>query len=44
MEYLLELLESEIHKNENIVVKIDVLRKKPVFLRMSHKITKITRV
>lgn len=44
MEYLLEFLESEIHKNENIVDKIDVLRKKRAFLHMSHKIIKITRV
>lgn len=39
IEYLLELLASDINNNGDIVHKIDT-RKKAAFLHMSHKIVK----
>lgn len=40
IEYLFELLASDINNNGDTVHKIDTLRKKAAFLHMSHKIVK----
>lgn len=40
IEYLLELLASDINNNGDTVHKTDALRKKAVLLHMSHKIVK----